>query len=453
MAGLFKQKYQDRNGKLRKSAKWYGQYLDADGIRRRVPLCRDKAASQAMLNDLVRQAEQRRSGLIDKFAEHRKQPLREHMADFRIYMSAKGNTGKYIKLICGRVNDLLAGIRAIYIADIQPSKVQAYLVDRREVGLSIRSSNHYLRAIKGFCNWMVKDGRLAENPLQSLSGMNVAVDLRHERRHLTEDELLRLMESTRTGPAFYGLTGSERALLYMVAVYTDLRANEIRSLQWRDLNLEKAPPTITVRAAYSKHRREDVIPLPKCLTNELLEWQQAHENDPESHVFPKLTTHTARILRRDLKAASIPYRDASGRVVDFHALRHTFISRLAKAGVHPKVAQDLARHSDIKLTMNLYTHTVLEDQVLALDKLPDLSGPDIKAADNSLAKTGTDGEKCLTHQLTQTSDFSGQDMSPTGRYESEVGESRIAGEIPDSSQNTSVLHHKSPTDHNAPGRT
>ena len=33
------------------------------------------------------------------------------------------------------------------------------------------------------------------------------------------------------------------------------------------------------------------------------------------------------MLRSDLKAAEI-FRDASGRVVDFHALRHTFISNI-----------------------------------------------------------------------------------------------------------------------------
>jgi len=121
-------------------------------------------------------------------------------------------------------------------------------------------------------------------------------------------------------------------------------------------------------------------------------------------------------------------------------LRHIFISRLAKAGVHPKVAQDLARHSDIKLTMNRYTHTVLEDQVLALDKLPSLSNPDIEAGDNDLAKTGTDGEKCLTHQLTQTSDFSGQDMSLTGRKGSENKNSKYVAKAPFGSKEDRNCH-------------
>ena len=42
-------------------------------------------------------------------------------------------------------------------------------------------------------------------------------------------------------------------------------------------------------------------------------------------------------------------KDESGRWVDFHALRHTFITGLVTGGVNPKVAQTLARHSVITL--------------------------------------------------------------------------------------------------------
>jgi len=67
------------------------------------------------------------------------------------------------------------------------------------------------------------------------------------------------------------------------------------------------------------------------------------------------------------------YRTDAG-VADFHALRHAFITNLARAGVHPKIAQDLARHSDINLTMSRYSHTVLAEQAEALAALPDLRG-------------------------------------------------------------------------------
>ena len=79
------------------------------------------------------------------------------------------------------------------------------------------------------------------------------------------------------------------------------------------------------------------------------------------------------MLRSDLKAAGIDYTDEAGRVFDFHALRHQFISSLAAAGVHPKVAQQLARHSTITLTMDRYTHVALAEVAGALDRLPEVA--------------------------------------------------------------------------------
>jgi hypothetical protein len=65
----------------------------------------------------------------------------------------------------------------------------------------------------------------------------------------------------------------------------------------------------------------------------------------------------------------------------------TFISNLQRAGVHPKTAQALARHSTIGLTMDRYTHVLREQESAALEALPDLSfGPaGVERA------TGTDG--------------------------------------------------------------
>ncbi len=93
----------------------------------------------------------------------------------------------------------------------------------------------------------------------------------------------------------------------------------------------------------------------------------------------------SQMLRQaSLTAADIDYEDAHGRVADFHALRHTFISNLARAGVHPRNAQALARlrqgyagqarHSTIDLTMNVYTHVAIADLATDIRKLPAVPG-------------------------------------------------------------------------------
>ena len=57
-------------------------------------------------------------------------------------------------------------------------------------------------------------------------------------------------------------------------------------------------------------------------------------------------------------------------LAEFHANRHTFITNLCRAGVAPKVAQSLARHSTITLTMDVYSHTDSGERADTVRSLP-----------------------------------------------------------------------------------
>ena len=67
---------------------------------------------------------------------------------------------------------------------------------------------------------------------------------------------------------------------------------------------------------------------------------------------------------------TIPKKDEAGKVIDMHSLRHTYCTRLARAGVPLQMAQRLMRHSTPALTANFYTHLDLCDKREALDLLP-----------------------------------------------------------------------------------
>jgi len=99
---------------------------------------------------------------------------------------------------------------------------------------------------------------------------------------------------------------------------------------------------------------------------------------------------TAQMMKKDLERAGIPYRDAEGLFADFHSNRHTFITNLARAKVAPKLAQDLARHSTINLTMNTYTHLGLLERSEAVNSFPappKASGDDAGATDSPADST------------------------------------------------------------------
>jgi len=96
-----------------------------------------------------------------------------------------------------------------------------------------------------------------------------------------------------------------------------------------------------------------------------------------------------KILDRDLAAAGIKKRDDRGRTVDVHAMRATFATHLAAAGVAPLVAQRAMRHSSLALTMKHYIDPRLLDVAGAVARLPDMR-PTTSACEGGRA-TGTDG--------------------------------------------------------------
>ena len=79
------------------------------------------------------------------------------------------------------------------------------------------------------------------------------------------------------------------------------------------------------------------------------------------------------MVHQDLADADIAYIDESGRVFDFHSLRHQTGSMSARYGIHPRDAHAHMRHSDINLTMRYYTHLQKGAESETVAKLPDLS--------------------------------------------------------------------------------
>jgi hypothetical protein len=147
------------------------------------------------------------------------------------------------------------------------------------------------------------------------------------------------------------------------------------------------------------------------------------------------------MFQADLAAAGIPVRDDAGLVADFQSLRHTFITNLANAGVHPKTAQTLARRCTITLTMDRYSHTLREQEAEALAVLPDLSGPRKEA----LAATGTDGKQSVLASCLALSDESARTLADFSGLKSEMAASEKAArktgkaaQIPDNSSTGSV---------------
>ena len=252
--------------------------------------------------------------------------------------------------------------------------------------MSAQTSNHYLTCAKGFTRWLAGiGGRMSENPLAHLSArQKVELDRRLERRVLSSKEFEQLLDAARAGETKRGISGPDRAILYLTAAYTGLRAGELASLTSESFDFEGEVPTVTITARSSKSRKRQVLPLRRDLANRLRGWVAGRVGT--LWPGPSWLEKPYSLMRADLERAGIPYRDGAGRNFDFHALRHQFASNLARSGAHPKIAQELLRHSSVELTLGIYTHLSLADQARALEDLPAIPPA---AGEKTAARTAT----------------------------------------------------------------
>lgn len=416
MANLFKPlvtKSDPETGKKvkTKTKKWYGRYRDENGTEHRVPLSENKNTAQQMLAELVKQVSRVKSGLAHSAEAEMKKPIQSHIADFEKSLKSRNNSSRHVRDTVTKIRRCAEECRWRTPAQIKATDVEQFLVDlREEKNCSVETSNHYLRAIKAFCRWLYLNKRLVEHPLLSLSILNSRIDRRHDRRALNDEEFQLLLDAAESGPPVEGIIGPDRAMLYLLAAYTGFRKGELGSLTMKSFDFAETdlerdgnvatmkPATVRIEAAYAKNRRQDVQVLHPYIVQKLKAWLEIKKPAPDEILFPVsrrsggVERKTAKMIRFDLESARtfwiaesksekeektrqkanfLLYQDETGRFADFHCLRHTFITNLGRAKVSPKTAQTLARHSNINLTLGIYTHIDQDEQIAAINSLPE----------------------------------------------------------------------------------
>ncbi len=385
--------YRDRDGKTQRSPRWHARFKDHAGIWRRLLAYTDKSASTAFgrrLRDLaeLRAAGERPSrdlarwvndlsestlqklaewGVVERSSLAALHGLEEHLDDWRDSIIDGGRTQKHATLLHARALKVVRGCGFRRYSDVNAGDVERFVAKLRVSGSSIRTANFHLKAVQQFCRWMVAQDRAHGLPLATAKPATVTDE--KQRRALTGADLGRLIQAAEKAPAFRRTTGPERALLYRTAALTGLRANELRTLTAGAFDLDSdLSPTVTVQARYAKNRKIATLPLRSDLAALLRVHLVGKHPSARAFYVPRLT---AKMIRNDARAAGVPIDTADG-TLDFHSLRVSFVTSLARSGVHPKVAQTLARHSTMELTMRVYTKFGDEEERAGVEALPPL---------------------------------------------------------------------------------
>jgi integrase len=225
------------------------------------------------------------------------------------------------------------------VRDITGHSFEAWRASVRQ-SLSPKTLNEYRNAIFGLCHWL--EARVGANPMRSVEKINESGASKCERRALTWTELFQLVA-----------VSAERGIVYLVAGWTGIRRGELEQIQWRDVHADAARPYITVRASIAKNQRLAHQPLPLFVAAALRRCRPL-DVAPTDVAFKRLIPRMNR-FRADLAAAGVAYVDAKGEYADFHALRKTYGTFLMLLGLPEFIRMKLMRHSDVRLTQQIYT--------------------------------------------------------------------------------------------------
>ena len=387
---------------------FYAQWFNREG--KRVTRCTNIKNDARNKNRAISLATEWES---DAIAAESTRPIDPaHLADYETMLKAKhGGDSQYIADTIGKIRTLCASAGFKLPDDIRENGVNHFLVKMKdEERTSPRTIGAWITAMKGFTNWLAKNGRIHGNPLAGMTKPNPKKDRRLERRMMLPDEWHWLRDVTRRSGERYGMKAAERVLLYETAIQSGLRAGELRELTKIRLFLDGKTPYVLARASTTKNAKDARQYIRSDLAAALR--QHVQKKTPQAAVFDlPAPWDMAKMLRADLAAARQEWIKAAGKdaderqrreqsdflveknhageVLDFHALRHTCGAWLAKAGVAPKVVQAVMRHFSITLTMDTYGHLFPGEEAAAIDAL----GRFLNEGPERLAATGTDGKQ------------------------------------------------------------
>jgi integrase len=306
---------------------------------------------------------------------HRPQSVRT-LAEFSkndwaptVLPTLKYSTQRYYGYVLdGHILPAIGGRR---LCDLTREEVQAFLTAKLKAGLAWETVAHMKHALSKILSAAVEWGYTTDN---------VATMAKLPRRQpgpprafLTEDQgrkLLQVLEEP-------GRT------VVLVLLLTGCRIGEVLALRWKHVDLNSGVLQIregVYQGHFSSPKTQSSIgdlPIGPQMVAALLKHRKRQGSDPspDALVFPNERggphdTHNLlwRVLYPACKTAGVPR-------VSWHELRHTHATLLNAQGESVKTIQAQLRHSSARVTMEIYTHAIPQQQREAVERLEQRFGP------------------------------------------------------------------------------
>lgn len=157
----------------------------------------------------------------------------------------------------------------------------------------------------------------------------------------------------------------------LLALFTGMRIGELCALKWEDVSeqtikINKTMQRINKKILILPPKTESsvrTIPIP-CYISETVE-----KNRKESgYVLQRENAEFTepRLLQLKFKKYT---EECEINNVHFHVLRHTFSTKCVESGLDIKTLSEILGHSDVKITLNKYVHSTMEQKIRNMEKI------------------------------------------------------------------------------------
>ncbi len=234
------------------------------------------------------------------------------------------------------------------------------LRDRKGAPLAPGTRAKIRNILSAIFSHAVRHQLTTSNPI---AGVRTSAKRQRVPEFLSPDELRALLSD---------LDPREHTMVLLVCL-TGLRRGELMALRWQDIDFAERQVNVT-RSVWRNHvgrtktpGSAKPVPLPSCVSHALSMWrsQSPYAGDSD-YVFPSLQRHGKQPLQPDmlLKRHIRPAlkRLQIEKTIGWHSLRHGLATMLRQLGADIKTSQDILRHANSRITVDLYQQTVSSER-------------------------------------------------------------------------------------------
>lgn len=192
-----------------------------------------------------------------------------------------------------------------------------------------------------------------------------------------KDELKVFLDTTKQ------IRNPQMQIFFRLLAFTGMRKQEALALEWKDIDFSKGTLSINKALAVGQNRRllvqtpktpksKRIISLDKVTTEELKKWKRLQKehflirginiSNKQNLIFSNNEYELLHPTKTRKWLLRIYKENPSLKEISTHGFRHTHCSLLFEAGASIQDVQDRLGHTDIKTTMNIYTHVTKHQQ-------------------------------------------------------------------------------------------